>query len=111
MLPKKISALLIVFLCSSLGLNLHAATLRDPTKPGHSSGQSTVVKTSTNNQLVLNSIVKKDSSAYAVINNQIFALGERVKGVKIVHIGKDSVSLANGRKLTMFQAITDFKGQ
>ena len=110
MLPKKSSALLIAFLCSTLGFNLNAATLRDPTKPGYSSGKSASVKTTTNKSLVLNSIVKNDNSAYAVINNQIFTLGESVKGVKVVHIGKDRVSLADGRKLTMFQAITDYKG-
>ncbi|GIU12147.1 MSHA biogenesis protein MshK [Shewanella sp. MBTL60-007] len=111
MLPKKISGLLIAFLCSTLGFNLNAATLRDPTLPGNTSEKGKVVSGSSSRHLVLNSVVKKDSSAYAVINNQIYTLGERVKGVKIVHIGKDTVSLSDGRKLTMFQAITDLKGQ
>ncbi|MGS0825145.1 MSHA biogenesis protein MshK [Shewanella sp. 0m-8] len=111
MLPKKISALLIGLLCSTLGFNLNAAALRDPTKPGHLSGKTTSVKASSNTNLVLNSIVLKGSSAYAVINNQIFTLGGSVKGVKIVKIGKDTVSLADGRKLTLFPAVTDLKGQ
>ncbi|MCK8045814.1 MSHA biogenesis protein MshK [Shewanella sp. 1CM18E] len=111
MLPTKISALLIAFLCSTIGFSVNATALRDPTLPGDASGKADVVTSSTNNNLVLNSVVKNNTSAYAVINNQIFTLGERVKGVKIVGIGEDSVSLADGRKLTMFQAITDFKGQ
>ncbi|MCL1108886.1 hypothetical protein L2719_04910 [Shewanella schlegeliana] len=69
------------------------------------------MKALTNTSMVLNSIVQKGSSAYAVINNQIFPLGGKVKGVKIVHIGKDTVSLADGRKLTLFPAVTDLKGQ
>ncbi|ABZ78394.1 MSHA biogenesis protein MshK [Shewanella halifaxensis HAW-EB4] len=111
MLPKKTSALLIAFLCSTLGFNLNAATLRDPTRPGNFSGNTTSVKASTNTSMVLNSIVQKGSSAYVVINNQIFTLGGKVNGVKIVHIGKDTVSLADGRKLTLFPAVTDLKGQ
>ena len=110
MLPKKISALLIAFLCSTVAFNLNAA-LRDPTKPGYLSGKTTSAKASTDSSMVLNSIVQKGSSAYAVINNQIFTLGGKVKGVKIVHIGKDTVSLADGRKLTLFPAVTDLKGQ
>lgn len=111
MLPKKISALLIAFLCSTIGFSSNATALRDPTLPGNFSGKTDVETDSSNNTLVLNSVVKNNASAYAVINNQIFTLGERVKGVKIVKIADDSVSLADGRKLTMFQAITDFKGQ
>ncbi|MGS0682719.1 MSHA biogenesis protein MshK [Shewanella sp. 125m-7] len=111
MLPKQISALLIAFLCSTLGFNLNAASLRDPTKPGYMSAKTTSLKSTSSTSMVLNSIVQKGNSAYAVINNQIFTLGGKVKGVKIVHIGKDTVSLADGRKLTLFPAVTDLKGQ
>ena len=111
MLPKKISVLLIAFLSSTVAFNLNAAALRDPTQPGPLSSKTSSVKASTDSSMVLNSIVQKGSSAYAVINNQIFTLGGKVKGVKIVNIGKDTVSLADGRKLTLFPAVTDLKGQ
>ena len=111
MLPNKISALLIAFLASTLGFNLNAETLRDPTLPGNWSARADVDTNLVDDSLVLNSVVKNDTTAFAVINNQIFTVGERVKGVKIVKIDEDTVSLADGRKLTMFQAITDFKGQ
>ncbi len=111
MLAKKISALLIACLGCTLTSQLNAASLRDPTLPGDASGKVDVATHSSDQSLILNSVVKTDNSAYAVINDQIFTLGERVKGIKIVGIAKDSVSLADGRKLEMFQAVTDFKGQ
>ena len=111
MLLKQISRPVLFILMSVLSCSLNAASLRDPTLPGAgamiSSAQTAVV----DKTLTLNSVLIKQSGAVAVINNEIYKEGQRVQGVKIVHIGKDAVSLADGRKLTMFKAITEIKGQ
>ncbi|ARD20779.1 MULTISPECIES: hypothetical protein [Shewanella] len=96
--------LLVLSLCVFSGL-ASAKSLRDPTLPGQgyvtaSSGGERV------ESLVLNSIVKS-ASPHAVINNQIFSVGERVDGARIEYIGKSYVNLSDGRKLKLFQSITE----
>jgi MSHA biogenesis protein MshK len=110
-LLKQISRLVLLILSSSFCFNLSAASLRDPTLPGSGVSITNTAAVSVNKALVLNSVLIKQDGSFAVINNQIFTQGQRVQGVKIVHIGKDAVSLADGRKLTMFKAITEIKGQ
>lgn len=84
-----------------------AESLRDPTLPGKGhavAAQSSQVHAQT---MVLNSIVSSGNTAYAVINNQILSVGDPIQGVRILNITPASVSLSDGRKLTLFQAITE----
>lgn len=87
-----------------------ADTLRDPTRPGHGAVAISSAAADIDTSLTLNSVVKAEASSYAVINNKIFSLGDRVQGVTITAIDTISVSLSDGRKLTMYQAITETKG-
>jgi len=101
----------LVSLLVLLTTSIHAETLRDPTRPGRG---VVIVKAASSdhvNALVLNSVLKGETSSHAVINNKIFVLGDRVQGIKIVRIDTSSVSLADGRKLKMYQAITETKGK
>jgi len=100
----------LVSLLVLLTSTVHAETLRDPTRPGRGGVITDARASGQANALVLNSIVKGETSSHAVINNKIFVLGDRVQGVKIVRIDSSSVSLADGRKLKMYQAITETKG-
>ncbi|WP_346347752.1 MSHA biogenesis protein MshK [Shewanella gelidimarina] len=110
MLLKQISRLALLIVAGSFCVNLSADSLRDPTLPGAGASITNTATVSSNKALVLNSILIKQSGSFAVINNEIFKQGQRVQGVKIVHIDKDTVSLADGRKLTMFKAILEIKG-
>ncbi|WP_299790247.1 MSHA biogenesis protein MshK [uncultured Shewanella sp.] len=101
---------LLVSLLVLLTSTVHAETLRDPTRPGRGAAIVDAGSSGTGSALVLNSIVKAESASHAVINNKIFVVGDRVQGVKIVRIDTGSVSLADGRKLKMYQAITETKG-
>jgi MSHA biogenesis protein MshK len=84
--------------------SVNGQVLRDPTLPA---GQ--VMDTGSQaaqSGLVLSSIIK-GSENYAVINNQILKVGERVEGLKLVHIGHQDVTFSDGKKLTLFQVITE----
>jgi MSHA biogenesis protein MshK len=84
--------------------SVNGQVLRDPTLPA---GQ--VMDTgiqAAQSGLVLSSIIK-GSENYAVINNQILKVGERVEGLKLVHIGHQDVTFSDGKKLTLFQVITE----
>lgn len=112
MLLKQIRGLMVLIPFSVFCASVSAASLRDPTLPGAGSVAVNADPTTlaVNKTLVLNSILSRPNGSFAVINNEIFKQGQRVQGVKILHIGKDTVSLADGRKLTMFKAIIEIKG-
>lgn len=97
----------IFIVLMSLSLSVSAETLRDPTLPGKGDTGAIAVNQTQHRPLVLNSIVSSNGSAYAVINNKIVALGGSIQGVKVVRIDTSSVSLSDGRKLTLFQTITE----
>ncbi|WP_164839082.1 MSHA biogenesis protein MshK [Shewanella livingstonensis] len=84
----------------------NAQTLRDPTLPGQ--GFIAVMAKTDNQSLVLNSIVSGQHS-YAVINNIILSVGDTVSGsgLRVSKINKDYVTLSDGRKLQLFQSITE----
>lgn len=85
----------------------NAQTLRDPTLP--SQGYVAVqVDSGSQQALVLNSIVN-GQRAYAVINNHILSVGDTISGIglRVSSIGQDSVTLSDGRKLQLFQSITE----
>lgn len=88
--------------------SLSADTLRDPTLPGNNSYLAVEsISQGQNQALVLNSIVNSGNTAYAVINNKIMSVGDSIQGVKLVGISSSSVSLSDGRKLALFQAIIE----
>ncbi|BAJ00256.1 MSHA biogenesis protein MshK [Shewanella violacea DSS12] len=87
-----------------------AETLRDPTRPGYGSQIVRSSVSSHGSDLVLNSVIKAGSASHAVINNKIYQVGDRVQGVRITAIENNSVSLSDERKLTMYQVITESKG-
>nr|WP_275658896.1 MSHA biogenesis protein MshK [Shewanella sp. Isolate11] len=101
-------ALLILTLVGNC-LPVNAQPLRDPTRPG----VGAVVEKSPQQQqkLKLNSVLLSGSSATAVFNNQLFTVGDKVQGVKIVRINNNGVWLADGRQFTLYQAVTETKGQ
>ncbi len=84
----------------------NAQTLRDPTLP--SQGFLAVKALDDNQALVLNSIVN-GQHAYAIINNIILSVGDAVNGsgLRVSKISKDYVTLSDGRKLQLFQSITE----
>ena len=90
-----------------LSAQVSAETLRDPTLPGKGYSAAGAVTQSQNKALVLNSIVSSGNTAYAVINNKIVSVGDSIQGVKVVRITPSSVSLSDGRKLALFQAIIE----
>ncbi|MCL1142091.1 MSHA biogenesis protein MshK [Shewanella gaetbuli] len=106
MLLNKINPLAAIgLLALSLNVGAKEQTLRDPTLP-HAGYQMSVTTEETYSGLVLNSIINGPNS-YAVINNKIMKVGDTVQGVRIVSIGKRQVNLADGRKLTLFQSVTE----
>jgi MSHA biogenesis protein MshK len=84
----------------------NAQTLRDPTLPGQ--GFVAVQAKADNQSLVLNSIVNGQNT-YAVINNIILSVGDAISGsgLRVSKINKDDVTLSDGRKLQLFQSITE----
>ncbi|WP_173496448.1 MSHA biogenesis protein MshK [Shewanella sp. ISTPL2] len=84
-----------------------AESLRDPTLPGKGFAVQGHTSQMQEQALVLNSIVSSGNTAYAVINNKILSVGDSVQGLSIVKITPTYVSLSDGRKLTLFQAITE----
>ena len=104
MLLNKINPYLSLgFLSITLVFAAHGQSLRDPTLPSHTYQSEAV--TNTQQSLVLNSVIN-GASSYAVINNKIMKVGDTVQGVRIVSIGKSQVSLSDGRKLHLFQSVT-----
>ncbi|TRY16055.1 MSHA biogenesis protein MshK [Shewanella hanedai] len=94
----------------ALTASVQAETLRDPTRPGKGGGVASVATADKERGLQLNSIVSAGANSHVLINNQIYVVGDTVQGVKITRIGINSVSLADGRKLRMYQIITETKG-
>ncbi|MGL5047505.1 MAG: MSHA biogenesis protein MshK [Shewanella sp.] len=94
----------MLLLC--LASSATAQALRDPTLPGKGHQVSSLGTQTDKQALVLNSIVRSENSAYAVINNKILSVGDRIQGVSLVRITPTSVVLSDGRKLVLFQAIT-----
>ena len=93
------SALSLILVAS-----VQAQSLRDPTLP--SQGFQRAAMVNDKQGLVLNSVVN-GAHSYAVINNKIMKVGDNVQGVRIVAIGTGHVSLSDGRKLQLFQSITE----
>lgn len=84
-----------------------AESLRDPTLPGKGHSAVGAVSQNQHQAIVLNSIVSSGNTAYAVINNKIVSVGDSIQGVNVVRISPSSVLLSDGRKLAVFQAITE----
>ncbi|TVL52205.1 hypothetical protein AYJ00_06065 [Shewanella algae] len=91
-------------LCSQ---GLAAASLRDPTMPAQ--GVNLLAKEQGGQGLILSSLLSGPQGRRAVINNQIYRQGDRIQGVVLSRIDQDSVLLADGRRLYLFQAITERK--
>lgn len=80
-------------------------SLQDPTRPA-SYATPRKHRQYSGGKLVLNSIVLTTQQSYAVINNRIYHKGEKVHGIRITHITKQQVFLANGRRLTLFKSVS-----
>lgn len=100
-----IKSYLSVLLCIAMVSGVSAQTLRDPTLP--SKGYASAASQSVQQGLTLNSIVSSGNTAHAVINNKILSVGDRIQGLRITQITPNYVVLSDGRKLTMFKAITE----
>lgn len=96
--------ILLALLCSQ---GLAAASLRDPTMPAQ--GVNLPAKEQGGQGLILSSLLSGPQGRLAVINNQIYRQGDRIQGVVLSRIDQDSVLLADGRRLYLFQAITERK--
>jgi len=90
-----------------ISAQVSAESLRDPTLPGKGYSGAGAVSQNQHQALILNSIVSSGNTAYAVINNKIVSVGDSIQGVKVVRITPASVSLSDGRKLAVFQAIIE----
>ncbi|MCH1924125.1 MSHA biogenesis protein MshK [Shewanella sp. C32] len=91
-----------------LALPVMAADLRDPTLPpvGWQIDTSAAAQSASDTSLVLNSIITGAAGKRAVINNQLYHVGDKVNGVAISAISDQQVSLANGNKLRLFPPVT-----
>ncbi len=96
-----------IIACACIGAQATAAVLRDPTLPsiGMNVGRQQVIEVETG--LVLKSIIRTTGQASAVINQRILKKGDSIQGVTISDIAADSVLLSDGRRLTLFKAITE----
>lgn len=83
---------------------VNGQSLRDPTLPAKV--QQAEQGQQAESSLVLHSIVTGEHS-YVVINDKILKLGERIQGLSIIKISNRDVTLSDGRKLTLFQSITE----
>lgn len=109
MLLNRINSMALAFIATSLMLvaSVDAQSLRDPTLPGQGYAVVTTPQNITQQSLILNSIVN-GQHAYAVINNKIVAVGDTVNnGLTVSSISQDNVTLSDGRKLQLFQSITE----
>lgn len=98
----------LVIVMLAIVLPASAASLRDPTKPPSGwqvSSASASIKPA-NSGLTLNSIISGRGSPRAVINNQIYRVGDKVNGVAIRAINDQQVALVNGNILRLFPAVT-----
>ncbi len=100
------SYIISILLCLSSTAVL-AESLRDPTLPGKGFAAVDTTSQMQDQAIILNSIVSSGNTAYAVINNKIVSVGDNIQGLRIVKITRAYVSLSDGRKLTLFQAITE----
>lgn len=112
LLNKMKSGLALLITCAGmLVITVQAQSLRDPTQPGVGAVSHSVSQQQGTDTLKLNSVLISDNSATAIFNNKMFTLGDRVQGVKIVRINASGVWLADGRHFTLYQAVTETKGQ
>ncbi|RYV03459.1 MSHA biogenesis protein MshK [Shewanella sp. OPT22] len=80
----------------------------DPTRPGVVVTHSTSTKAQTS-AWKLTSIVMGDKP-FAIIDDQIKQIGDKIHGVKITSITSDSVTLSDGRELALFESVIEHKG-
>ncbi len=105
MLQNKPIFILLTLSLACASFLSHAKALRDPTLPGQ--GYVSVTGNAERaGSLVLNSIVNS-AKPHAVINNKILFVGDRIDGIRVEYIGKSYVNLSDGRKLKLFQSITE----
>jgi len=81
----------------------YPATLRDPTQLGQVATAQTETETETRTfvKLIVKGILYTEDNASAVIGNQIVYEGEKIRGVTVIKIGKDSVEFEmNGKRWT-----------
>ncbi|QDF68320.1 MSHA biogenesis protein MshK [Shewanella sp. SNU WT4] len=100
-------SLLLLVCCSH---SAWAEMLRDPTRPLVSSGAMSGAHATANRGLKLHSIVTSASRRYALINNQLYQVGSKIADTQIQRITDNSVILADGRKLVVFQGVTSQLG-
>ena len=97
----------VIFMLA-MALPVSAASLRDPTQPpsGWQVASATTSAEQAHSGLTLNSIISSHDNSRAVINNQIYRVGDKVNGVAIRAISAQQVKLANGNILRLFPAVT-----
>ena len=79
----------------------YPTTLRDPMRLGPVENAQTETETRTLVRLSVNGILYSEDKASAVIGNQIVHEGEKIRGMTIIRIGKDTVEFEmNGKRWT-----------
>lgn len=91
----------LFFLFVSVGAQ--ASALNDPTKPINYKTSSTAVKSTSRSTLpTLQSILGREGSRKAIINNQLYTIGKQVNGYRITNITTDRVLLTyQGKAYTL----------
>ena len=108
MLLKTNSMLMILLVGMVLLPSLQAKQLIDPTRPSVVVMSSeTEAKQATNWQL---SSIVTGTKPFAIIDDQLIQVGEQIHGVTVKSITSDAVELSDGRRLTLYQSITEQKG-
>jgi len=87
----KFTFLLFLF----IAIGAQASSLNDPTKPINYKASTTIVAQDSSATLpTLQSILGSSGNLKAIINNELYSVGQKVNGYRITNITSDAVSLA-----------------
>jgi hypothetical protein len=90
----------VVFLAAGIGsLDAHAQTLLDPTRPPSGFNLAVGGPTATESApapLVLESVLIHPDMRSAIISGERLALGQKIRGLRLVRIGETEVVLLDG---------------
>lgn len=109
MLQNKYVFLGLIFFMHSF---TYAQSLSDPTQPPGSNVEMNSITDEMDTDIALYSLEVKSiffggttKNSYAVINNQVYRYGDQLDNTKVIKIGSNYVSLADGRKLVLFASV------
>lgn len=82
-----------IFATASLGVNESHSTLPDPTRPSGLVTSNNKLIMPVQNNFILTAIFKKGDQQYAVVNNEVMAVGDTIANKRVVSITQSNVIL------------------